>query len=69
MTPKEVLGIKLFTLDEVSEMLGVQVVTLRKYIKNGDLRARKIGGSVWYVTEEAVQEFLRGEGPRKEEDK
>ena len=41
---KEVLGVKLYTLAEVGELLGVQRPTASKYIQQGKLKARTIGG-------------------------
>lgn len=54
---KEVLGIKLYTIAEVGELLGVQRPTASKYIQEGKLKARTIGGQK-YVSEENLKEFL-----------
>ena len=40
---KEVLGIKLYSVAEVGQMLGVQRPTASKYIQQGKLKARTIG--------------------------
>ena len=55
---KEVLGVKLYTLKEVGELLGVQQQTASKYVQQGKLKARVIGGAK-YVNEENLKEFLR----------
>lgn len=55
---KEVLGVKLYTLREVGELLGVQQQTASKYIQQGKLKARVIGGAK-YVSEENLREFLQ----------
>lgn len=55
---KEILGVKLYTLAEVGVMLGVQRPTASKYIQNGRLKARTIGGHK-YVSEENLKEFLQ----------
>lgn len=54
---KEVLGIKLYSLAEVGQLLGVQRPTASKYIQQGKLKARTIGGHK-YVSEENLKEFL-----------
>ena len=54
---KEVLGIKLYTIAEVGQLLGVQRPTASKYIQDGRLKARRIGGQK-YVSEESLKEFL-----------
>lgn len=54
---KEVLGIKLYTLKEVGELLGVQAQTVSKYVAEGKIKARVIGGFK-YVSEEGLKDFL-----------
>lgn len=46
-----------YTNQEISEKLGISVYTVRKYIKDGKLRAKKIGGH-WYVTKDILKEFI-----------
>lgn len=55
---KEVLGVKLYSLKEVGELLGVQQQTVSKYIQQSKLKARIIGGAK-YVSEENLKEFLQ----------
>ena len=62
--PKMVCDIKLYNLKELSEMLGVTTVTLRSYLKDKEIIGRKIG-TQWYVTEEAIKDFLN---PVKQKD-
>lgn len=54
---KIVLGTKLYTLEEVAELLGVQAQTVSKYASQGRLKSRLIGGRR-YVSEENLKEFL-----------
>jgi len=65
--PLEVEDIKLYSVNELSELLGVTEVTLRGYIKTGRLKAQKLGGK-WHVTNENLKEFLSGRygGPKPE---
>lgn len=46
-----------YTLEEVGEILKISVITLRKYIKQGKIKAIKIGKH-WRVTEDNLQAFL-----------
>ena len=55
---KEVLGVKLYTLKEVGELLEVQQQTVSKYVQQGKLKARVIGGAK-YDSEENLKEFLQ----------
>ena len=54
---KEALGVKLYSVAEVGELLGVQRPTASKYIQQGKLKARTIGGHK-YVSEENLKDFL-----------
>ena len=46
------------TLAEAARLLGVSPTTLRVQIRNGKLRARKVG-PVWTVTEREVERYRR----------
>jgi len=52
-------GIKAYSVNELSKMLDVTPLTLRKYIKTGKLRAQKIGRR-YMVTVDSLKEFLNG---------
>lgn len=54
---KIILGVKLYTIEEVGELLGTQSQTVSKYIQQGRLKARVIGGRK-YVSEENLKEFV-----------
>ena len=56
---KVVLGIKLYSLKEVGERLGVQTQSVQRYVSQGRLKAQVIGGSK-YVSEENLKNFLLG---------
>lgn len=53
------MDIKVYTLKEVSEVLKVTERTLLTYIKEGKLKANKIGGK-WIVSQENLQNFING---------
>ena len=59
---REVGGIKAFTVKDICELLNVTPQSVRKYLKSGDIKARKIGAK-WIVTEEAIRAFMNGEKP------
>ena len=54
--------IPIYTLEDLSERLKISVRTLRKYIRRGELKAKKIGRT-YYVTKTNLMSFFR---PRKE---
>jgi excisionase family DNA binding protein len=57
MVMLEIGGHKLYNVQELTKKLDVTKLTIRTYIKQGKLSARKIGGK-WYVTEEELISFL-----------
>lgn len=54
--------IKVYTLDEVAEILKVTKRTLYNYVKEGKLQAFKMG-KYWRVTDENLQAFLSTGSP------
>lgn len=49
--------IRVYTLDEVADIIGVTTRTLYTYIKESKLKAVKVGRG-WRVTDKALKEFL-----------
>lgn len=45
---------------EIAEQLGVSVLLVRKLLRTGAIKGRKIGNS-WYATPEAVKAYLTGD--------
>jgi excisionase family DNA binding protein len=57
----------LYTVEEVASRLAVHPETVRKWIKNGQLRATNLGGRAGYrISRTALEQFLREreEAPR-----
>lgn len=54
------LDIKVYSLKEASNILGVTERTLYNYIKAGRMKVQKIGGK-WIITEENLKKFIKGE--------
>lgn len=54
------LDIKVYSLKETSQILGVTERTLYNYIKAGRIKVQKIGGK-WIITEENLKKFIKGE--------
>lgn len=49
--------IKVYTLEEIAELLHITRRTLYTYVKEGKLKAVKVG-KYWRVTEKNLEEFL-----------
>ena len=49
--------ILVYDLKDLSKKLKISIRTLRKYVKNGKLKAKKIG-KAYYVTEPNLMAFL-----------
>ncbi len=54
---------RLYRTSEVARMLNVSTVAVRKWIKSGKLRAKRIG-KLWMIPESELKRFL-GEKPRE----
>lgn len=63
---KDVLGIKLYTYEEVAEMLGVHLTTITRYNKEGRIKATTIGKTK-YIPEQEIKNFVMGKGNQAEE--
>lgn len=55
--PKEIGSLKLYSVDDLHQKLGLSKMTIRAYLREGKIRARKLGVQ-WYVTEEALREYF-----------
>ena len=51
------MTVKIYTLDEVSDILKITKRTIYTYVQSGHLKASRIG-RYWRVSEEQLQEFL-----------
>lgn len=59
---------KIYNLDEVVKLLGLNIQTVRIYIKEGKLKASKVGRK-YMVTDEAIKEFLEANLVQPKEEK
>ena len=60
--PLEVSGLKLYSVDEVAEMLKSTRPTIRSYFREGKIKGQKITGK-WYITEDNFKKYLSGDYP------
>ena len=56
--PKVILEVKLYSLTEAAELLGVTKATITKYIKQGRIASTLIGGKK-YLSEDNLKSFLQ----------
>ena len=67
---KKVLGVKLYDINEVADILSVTTTSIHNYIKRGLLAGQKIGGR-WFISEENIKIFVNGSnnggGAKKEQ--
>jgi excisionase family DNA binding protein len=59
--PTEIEGMTLYTVIELSKKFDVSPLTIRNYIKKGDLKGRKFGRK-WLVPESALKEYFNNSG-------
>ena len=58
---------RILTAQEAADLLKVNLQVVRRYLKQGKLPGRKIGKH-WRILESELEEFLRGEGKRENEE-
>ena len=54
-----VVNTKLYSVEDLVSMLNLSARTVRVYLREGKIKARKIGLS-WFVTEENLKKFIEG---------
>lgn len=59
--PKQIGDLVFYTIDEISKETGITTLTLRKYAKEGRIRAKKQAGR-YFITQEAIRDFFEGAG-------
>ncbi len=57
MMPLHVGSVTLYDVEELSSLLHVHEVTVRKLLRTGKLPGRKLAKR-WYVSEDALKEFF-----------
>ena len=62
--PKQIGNLTLYSVDDLHQQLGLSKMTIRAYLREGKIRARKLGVK-WYVTEEALREYFDGSAEEK----
>lgn len=56
----QVGDMKLYAVEEVAEMLNVGEPTIRRYLREGRLKGKKLAKR-WYVSEEAIKDYFQPE--------
>jgi len=54
---KTIAGVKCYDLEDLKEELGLTIVTLRKYMRDGTIKGQKVGVS-WLITEDNLKAYL-----------
>jgi len=62
--PKNIGDIKLYTVEELSELLDIQETTIRKYLREGRIRGRKMAKR-WYISEENLASYFSQTEPEE----
>ena len=56
----EKLGVKLYTLQETADLLGVTKATVKAMLRDGRLTSARIG-TYGYISEHVIRAYLNGE--------
>jgi phage antirepressor YoqD-like protein len=64
---KQIGDIRFYDVQEIAKAFDMTPQSIRKFLREGRIKARKFG-TRWYVTEEAMREYLLGydNEPKKE---
>ena len=60
----EVVGVKLYSVEDISQMMGVGKYSVYSYFSKKGLKSRKINGKR-YVSEQNLKEFLMGDDTKR----
>lgn len=55
--PKSIGDLKLYSVEEVSRLLDIQEVTVRKYLRQGRLQGRKMAKR-WFISEDSLKDYF-----------
>ena len=47
-----------YTPKEVASLLQVNIITVHRWLRSGELKGVKLGGSLWRVSPDQLQTFL-----------
>lgn len=63
----QVGDMKLYDVEELAEMLDVGLPTIRRYLRQGRLKGKKLAKR-WYVSEENLKDYFQPEPEVQEEE-
>jgi excisionase family DNA binding protein len=55
--PVEIGDLTLYTVEELSELFDVQAKTIRRMLRDGEIKGRKLARR-WYTTEEELKDYF-----------
>ncbi len=61
---KQIGDIKLYSVKDLHNALGINERTIRDWFNKGRLKGRKIGNE-WFITEENLKKFLNADEGKK----
>ena len=62
--PKKIGDLELYDVEELAELLGIQAKTIRKLLREGRIRGRKLARR-WYVSAASIEEYFGQQEPDK----
>jgi|AntDeeMinimDraft_4_1070355.scaffolds.fasta_scaffold01930_5 excisionase family DNA binding protein len=64
---KKVGDIELYTVKELAKLLDFQETTVRKMLREGTLKGKKLGKK-WFITDKAIQDYFMEEEKNKDDE-
>lgn len=62
----ELKRVTAYTVQDAAEALHLTPATIRRYIKSGTIKAKKVGAK-WYITDKILEEVIAGDMGNDEE--
>lgn len=51
----------LYTPKQIADFLQLDIDTIYRYLNSGKLKGQKIGASIWRVSQEDLDNFIKGD--------
>lgn len=56
---EEIKPLAVYTTSEVAKLLGLRQQTVQKYIREGKIKAKEIGGKWYRISGQAILDFMQ----------
>jgi len=58
----------MYSPEEAAEIMNLNPNTIRAWLRTGQLKGVKLGGRIWRISEEAIEDFIKNSAIKDEEE-